>query len=197
MTTFNFRKLAAKDKPVNFKNVLPELMEAKFLSVDDPLAESIRKVHCVKWNPNNLIRPSRVSWSTLQTVAPRICDCIEIYNTNIDIDIAEAEIDEIVDLFPDPMDVDDLVPDPMDVDVADDDNSNLFSNYMDEPPIANDFFPSPFEVDVAPNVAILPVCIPSNETCNYSKFWFISGATNAVSTYAGMSLDLIKDYHIR
>lgn len=158
MTTFDFRKRAAKDKPVNFRNVLPELMEAKFLSADDPLAESIRKAHCVKWNPNNLLRLSRTSWSTLQSVAPRICECIEIYKTNIDIAcVAEAAIDEMVDLLPDPIDVD--VPDPMDVDVAYDENCDLFSNCTDEPPIANDFFPSPFEVDVAPNVAILRVCI--------------------------------------
>lgn len=126
------RNVAPKDKPVIFKNILPESVEAKFISVDDPLADAVRKSCYVKWNSNKLKKPSTMSWDSLRSFAPGIINCRGNCNVNNNVDaasVAEAEIEEIGDL------------NPIDVDLADDENSNSIST-------ANELM----EVDVAGNV---------------------------------------------
>lgn len=136
------RKLAAKDKPVAFKSFLPVATEAKFLSVDDPLAASIRKVCYSKWQSNNLLRPSAMSRTSLESFAPRIVDCMETYELNHVIDTADNENvvdDGFVDVTPivnldvaDDVGVDDDVNAADNVDAADYIDDNAVEDVADD-----------------------------------------------------------------
>lgn len=136
------RKLATKDKPVVLRNVLRESIDKKFVSTDDPLIRSIRKVCYANWDPIKLKRPSAINYSYMRSFAPRIIECLEIEKKNAGKEKADEETDDVA---PNEMETaSNSTDDTSDADVI----SNL-----------NEAMDMDVDINLEDNVDYFPVCI--------------------------------------